>query len=103
MFEDIFKQLQNQSSETKKKMDSIRTEVESENGKLKIIADGNKQIKDIIISPELLSDVEQLQDLLLVTINRALEQAGKISTSEMQGLAKNLLPDLPDLNNIFGK
>ena len=61
---------------------------------------GNRRVKEIIIADALLADKEQLQDILAVAVNRAIEKADKVSEAEMQALSSQLLPGL---GNLFGK
>lgn len=84
--------------ETKKRLDTITIRGEAGDGAIIVIANGNREIKDIKINDELLnSDKEELTELLIVALNRALEQAEKINESEMQGAAKGFLPNIPGL------
>ena len=52
------------------------------------------QITSIQINEELLQDKEQLEDLTLLAINRALDKAEKVAETEMQGIAKGMLPGM---------
>ena len=64
-------------------------------------ANGAKQVLNIdITDAELLADKEQLEDLLLVAINRALNEASEKSQAEMQAKMAEMLP--PGLGNIPG-
>ncbi|MDP4267386.1 MAG: YbaB/EbfC family nucleoid-associated protein [Bacteroidota bacterium] len=102
MFGDMMSKLkdaQKTMEETKKRLDTIYVDAEAENGKVKVTANGNKKIKDIVISEELLkeNDKQALEDILVVAVNRALEKAEKVSEAEMQGIAKGILPNFPGL------
>ncbi len=57
-------------------------------GAIKVIATGKKEIKEIIISPDILSsdegaDVEMLQDLMVAAVNEALRKADELAQGEM--------------------
>lgn len=56
-----------------------------------VVIDGNRKVKDIQVDPSLLSDVEDLQDLLIVAVNRAIEAADKTNEAEMGSKAQDLL------------
>ncbi|HYG16088.1 MAG TPA: YbaB/EbfC family nucleoid-associated protein [Bacteroidia bacterium] len=88
------------AEEIKQRLETITVTGEAENGAVKVVATGNKRIKDIIIDDRMMADKEQLQDVLTVAVNRALEQADKVSESEMSAIASQLLPGL---GNLFGK
>lgn len=86
-------EMQQKSEEVKKRLDSISVEATAEDSKIKVVSNGNKKITSVEISAELMnSDKEQLEDLLLLTVNRALEKADKLAESEMAGIAKGFLP-----------
>lgn len=88
------------ADEIKQRLETISVTGEAENGAVKVIATGNRKITDIIIDEKLMADREQLQDILTVAVNRALENADKVSEAEMQALTSQLLPGL---GNLFGK
>lgn len=88
------------AEEIKQRLETVTVMGEAENGAVKVIANGNRRVQDIVIDDSLLNDKEQLQDILAVAINRAIENADKVSEAEMQALSSQLLPGL---GNLFGK
>lgn len=57
-------------------------------GAIKVIATGKKEIKEIIISQEVIgagdeSDIEMLQDLIVAAVNEALRKADELASGEM--------------------
>ena len=101
MFGDMMSKLQEmkkQMEESKKRLDSITVMGESGGGNIVVVANGNRKITDIKIKEELLkSDKEEIEELLTVAVNRAIEQADKINEAEMQTSAKSFLPGFPGL------
>jgi nucleoid-associated protein EbfC len=91
------------ADEIKKKMDTISVEGQAGNGKVKVVSTGNKKITDIQIADELMSAdrKEELQDLLLIALEDALQKADNVSQSEMQALMSAMMPG--GLGNLFGK
>jgi len=67
---------------------------EAENGAVRVEVSGDRRIRNISISPTLLEggDTEYLEDVLLVAINRGLEQAEQLEASELKEAAGGLLP-----------
>ncbi|MDD3458140.1 MAG: YbaB/EbfC family nucleoid-associated protein [Weeksellaceae bacterium] len=55
-------------------------------------------IRDIKIAPELLSDVVQLEDTLVITLNSALEKVKKNAIEEAKKTARESLPPIPGLS-----
>lgn len=80
--------------ESKKRLDNISVEGEAYEGKIKITLTGNRKMKDISIHESLLKDKEDLEDMLVVAFNRALEKADGVNEAEMQGAAKGMMPGL---------
>lgn len=54
-------------------------------GAIKIVANGHKEIQEVVIDPEVVDadDVEMLQDLILVALNEALRKADEMASSDM--------------------
>ena len=93
------KEAQKQMEEAKKRLDTVYVDSETENGKIKVTATGNKKIKQISIDNAIIVEygTEGLEDLLVVAINKALEKAEKINEAEMASMAKGILPGMPGL------
>lgn len=69
-----------------------------------MIATANKEIKEVKVDPELLQEggLEEVEELLVVALNKALVQAEEISQTEMQAASQDLLGGLGGLGNLFG-
>lgn len=104
MFDKLF-QAQQKAEEVKKRLDSISVLGEAEGGKVKVVSSANKEIKEVKIDNEFLGqlqDKEELEELLAVAINKALQQAENVSQSEMQAVSQDLLGGVGGLGNLFG-
>lgn len=92
-------ELKKKMEEMKGKLDSISVDGIAGDGKYKVTvtATANKEIKNIDISIDLIQggDKEYIEDLVLTAINRAMEQAQKVSEAEARNLAMG--GGLPDL------
>lgn len=101
MFDKLF-EAQQKADEVKKRLDSITVLGMAEGGKITVTATGNKVVQSIIIEDEFFksADKEQLEELLIVAINKAMEQADNLSQSEMAAMTKDMFGGLGDL---FGK
>ena len=76
--------------------------VESEVGGVRVTANGKNEIVNISITDaSILSDKEQLEDVLMVAINRALAQAGEQTAAETEKMMSSMMP--PGLAGLFGK
>lgn len=89
-------EMQQKSEEVKKRLDTISVKGDAENGLVTVTATANRKITAIDIQEALIEegDKEQIEDLCILAINRALEQAQKIHDTEMQGVAKGMLPGM---------
>lgn len=88
---------QKKIEETKKRLDTVIVEETSSNQKIKIILTANRTIKSITIDNSLLKDNEELEDYLIVTLNKAIEKATKINELELANAAKSGMPNIPGL------
>ena len=73
------KEAQSKIEETKKRLDSVFIDEQSQDGSIKVSVTANRKIKSIEIDERLLQDKEELEDYLLLTLNRALERASVIN------------------------
>ena len=76
--------------------------VESEVGGVRVTANGKNEIVNISITDaSILSDKEQLEDVLMVAVNRALAQAGAQTAAETEKMMSSMMPS--GLAGLFGK
>lgn len=88
--------MQQKMEESKKRLDTIFVDGTSPDGSVKVTFTGNRKVKAVSVSPELLgrNDAEELEDQLVMALNRGLEAAEKVWESEMKGMAGGLMPGL---------
>ncbi|QXU41606.1 YbaB/EbfC family nucleoid-associated protein [Pedobacter sp. D749] len=101
MFDKLFA-AQQKAEEVKKRLDTVSVFGEVENGAIKITATANKSITGISIDEEFLknADKEELEELLLTAINKAMASAEQVSAAEMQASAQDMLGGL---GGMFGQ
>ena len=101
MFDKIM-EAQQKAGEVKKRLDAISVTGVAEGGKITVTANANKIIKSINIDDDFFkgADKEELEELLLVAINKAMEQAENVSQSEMAAMTQQMFGGL---GNLFGK
>jgi DNA-binding protein YbaB len=88
-------EMKQKAEETKRKLDETILSCEGAGGDIKITVTGNRKIQSIIIAPALQHGGKQeLEEQLLVTLNRAIEMADKANEEEMKKAASGLLPGL---------
>ncbi len=95
------KEAQQKVEETKKRLNTVLVDEESTDGLLKITLTANREIKNIDIANSLLEDKEQLEDYLILTLNKAISKASKINESELAAVAKEGMPNIPGLDKFM--
>lgn len=91
------KEAKKKVEETKKRLDTVLVDETSNDKKLKITLTANREIKSIDIADELFEDKEQLEDYLILTLNKALKRATDINEAELAAAAKDGMPNIPGL------
>jgi DNA-binding YbaB/EbfC family protein len=90
---ELFKQIQEASEISKKKLSEKIVTGESGGGLIRIELDGNREFKSFTLNTSLdLIDKEDLEDLISVALKRALDEANKLNEEEMSKSALNFLP-----------
>ena len=92
------KETQQKVEDTKKRLDTVLIDEKSNDDKVKVTLTANRTIKSITIADELLADKEELEDYLVLTLNKAIEKATKINEAELAAVAKEGLPNIPGLD-----
>lgn len=95
---DMFGKLQEMkkiADEIKVKLDHTLLTVEGAGGDIKITITGNRELKSLTIAPALQhGDKEELEEQLLVTLNKALLKANEVNENEMKKVAGSMLPGI---------
>ena len=97
------KETQQKVEATKKRLDTVTLEESSSEGLVKVTITANRKITEIKIDNSLLEDKEQLEDYLVVTINKAVEKATQVNETELAAVAKEGMPNIPGMDSLFGK
>ena len=100
----MFGNMKEKQAEMQKKLAEIRVEGEAGDGAIKVSSNALRQIVDIKISPDFKYDeIEELEDLLLIAIQRATAKAVEIEQAETQKMISEMLPPgFGDLGSMFG-
>jgi DNA-binding protein YbaB len=98
MFGNIFGDFEKKQQEMLDKAGEIVVEQKLEG--LSVSVNGKKEIINIAITDAaLLTDREQLEDLLITVLNRALEEAGVQAAEQAEKMMSQLLP--PGMGDMF--
>jgi len=97
------KETQQKIEATKERLHHVTTTEASVDGLLELTITGNREIKNITIVDTLLEDKEQLEDYLVLTLNKAIAKATAIHESEIAAVTKEGMPNIPGMDNLFIK
>ena len=95
------KETQNKIEETKKRLDTVLVDEQSTDGLLKVTITANRKIKSISIDDALLEDKGQLEDYLVVVMNKAIEKAASVNQAELAAVTRVDMPMIPRMEDMF--
>lgn len=104
MFGDIMgmmgkiKETQQKMEETKKRLDTVLVDEQSNDGLLKVTLTANREIKSVTVADDLLEDKEQLEDYLVLVMNKAIAKATSVNEAELGAVAKDGMPNIPGMD-----
>ncbi|WP_417357484.1 YbaB/EbfC family nucleoid-associated protein [Flavobacterium sp.] len=104
MFGDIMgmmgkiKETQQKMEETKKRLDTVLVDEQSNDGLLKVTLTANREIKSVTVADELLEDKEQLEDYLVMVLNKSIAKATSVNEAELGAVAKDGMPNIPGMD-----
>jgi len=97
------KETQEKVAATKKRLDTVLLDESSSENLVKVTITANRQVKEIKIDDSLLQDKEELEDYLILTLNKAIEKATQVNETELAAVAKEGMPNIPGMDALFGK
>jgi len=92
------KETQQRIEETKKRLDTVLIDEQSNDGLLKVTITANRTIKGVTVDDSLLEDKEQLEDYLVLVINKAIESATAVNEAEVAAVAQDGMPNIPGMD-----
>jgi nucleoid-associated protein EbfC len=107
MFGDIMgmmgklKDTQEKIKATKERLNTVLIDEQTSDSKLKVTLTANRVIKEITIDESLLQDKEQLEDYLILVLNKAIERATNVNEVELAAVAKEGMPNIPGMDTLF--
>lgn len=95
------KETQQKVEVTKERLNTVLVDEKSSDGLLQVTLTANREIKKIEIDDSLMQDKEQLEDYLLLTLNKAIVRATSIHETELAAVAKEGMPNIPGMEGMF--
>ena len=102
MLGDMMGNMEEHQKALKEKLSKVSIEKEAGGGAVKVTIDGNKKITALHLNPDAMDwdDKEQVEDLVIIAVNQAIEEAEETAAAETQKLLQDMLP--PGFGNMFG-
>lgn len=104
MFGDIMgmmgkiKETQKKVEETKERLNFVTVNEASSDGLIKMTMTANRELKTLEINDQLFQDKEQLEDYLLLHLNKLIKKASEVHETELAAVAKEGMPNIPGLD-----
>ncbi len=95
------KETQQKVEATKKRLDTVFIDEKSQDGLLEITLTANRELKKITIADSLMEDKEQLEDYLILTLNKAIKKATTVNETELAAVAKEGMPNIPGMDSFL--
>jgi DNA-binding YbaB/EbfC family protein len=95
------RETQQKIEDTKKRLDTVIIDEQSTDSLLKVTLTANTKIKSIAIDDSLLEDKEQLEDYLILVLNKAIEKAANVNQTELDAVTKMDMPMIPGMEDMF--
>lgn len=92
------KEAQKKIEETKKRLNTVLIDEQSNDGRLKATITANREIRNIVIDKTLLENKEQLEGYLIQVLNNAIENATAVNEAELSAVAKEGMPNIPGMD-----
>ena len=86
---------------TKERLSTVTIAEKSPDGLLEAVVSANRELVEIKLDDRLLTDKEQLIDSLIGTLNQALARAGEVHEAELGAVAREGMPNLPGMDQLF--
>ena len=95
------KETQQKVEATKKRLDTVTLKESSPEDLVQVVITANRLVKEIKIDDSLLTDKDQLEDYLILALNKAIEKATQVNEAELAAVAKEGMPNIPGLDGMF--
>jgi len=95
------KETQQKIEATKLRLDTVLIDEQSNDGLLKVTITANRKIKSVEVDESLLEDKEQLEDYLILVMNKAIEKATSVNEVELAVVAKEGMPNIPGMDKFL--
>lgn len=84
--------MQEQMMKMQEEMENKTYEAAAGGGAVKVVLDGKRELKEVILSPEVVDpdDIEMLQDLIVAAVNEAMRKVEEDSSAQLGSITGSL-------------
>ncbi|MGN0179933.1 MAG: YbaB/EbfC family nucleoid-associated protein [Monoglobaceae bacterium] len=84
--------MQEQMVKMQEEMENKTYEAAAGGGAVKVVLDGKRELKEVILSPEVVDpdDIEMLQDLIVAAVNEAMRKVEEDSSAQLGSITGGL-------------
>ena len=100
---DMMKQIQQageKMQDVQKQLEKLVAHGEAGGGMVKVTVSGKQKVLSLTIDPDILDDLEMLQDLVLAAVNNALDESGRIAQEEISKVTGGMINPADMLKNL---
>jgi len=92
--------LQHKVAQAQSELESMIVTENGGDGRVSVTVDGKGRLKTLALDPDYVrtGDTEFLEDLLLATINKALDASRAMSDAHLARATEGMMPNIPGLN-----
>jgi DNA-binding YbaB/EbfC family protein len=83
-------QMQGRLAQVQADLEGERVESSAGGGAVQAVVNGQQKLLEVKIDPDLASDVDMLQDLVVAAVNEAMDQARELAAQRMQAVTAGL-------------
>ncbi|NTU94079.1 MAG: YbaB/EbfC family nucleoid-associated protein [Chlorobiaceae bacterium] len=94
-FNDMMKQLKEageKMQDVQKQLEKLTAEGEAGGGMVRVKVNGRQKLLELRIDPEIMDDVDMVQDLVVAAVNNALEASAQLAQNEITKAAGGINP-----------
>lgn len=93
-------EMQDRIAKVQAELEQKTVTAEAGGGMVKVTVNGKQQIMKIEIEADVVKPEEKeiLEDLVVASVNKALEQSNALAQQEMQKATQGMMPNIPGLN-----
>jgi DNA-binding YbaB/EbfC family protein len=83
-------QMQDRMSKVQAELETETVEASAGGGAVTVVATGTQKVVSVRIDPDVASDTDMLQDLVVAAVNEAMEKSKAMAATKMQAVASGL-------------